>query len=57
MNRRNFLASAAAGAAAEGSVFLTNLDNDPGESINLRRRHPDIVDRLLTEIQKWSREQ
>jgi len=41
----------------EDSVFLSNLDNDPGESINLRRRHGDVVDRLLTALQKWSQEQ
>jgi arylsulfatase A-like enzyme len=41
----------------EDSVFLSNLDNDPGELTNLRRQHSDVVDRLLTEIQKWSREQ
>jgi arylsulfatase A-like enzyme len=37
----------------EDSVFLSNLDNDPGESTNLRRKHPDVVDRLHTVLQKW----
>jgi arylsulfatase A-like enzyme len=40
----------------EDSVFLSNLETDPGESMNLRRRHTDVVDRLLTALQKWSSE-
>lgn len=38
----------------EDAVFLSNLDNDPSERVNLRRRHPDVVDRLLTALRGWA---
>jgi arylsulfatase A-like enzyme len=37
----------------EDSVWLSNLDEDPGESRNLRRAQPKIVDELLTDLQRW----
>ena len=40
----------------EDSVFLSNLCNDPGEATNLRRKHPDVVDRLQTALQTWIEE-
>ena len=42
--------------SGEDAVFLSNLAADPGERINLRRKHPDVVDRLLTAIGKWALE-
>ncbi len=40
----------------EDAVFLSRLDEDPGESRNLRRQHPEIVDELQTLLGKWRRE-
>jgi arylsulfatase A-like enzyme len=37
----------------EDSVFLSDLEEDPGERRNLRRKHPEIVDALATAISKW----
>ena len=37
----------------EDAVFLSNLDEDPGESRNLRRRYPQIVDELDTLLARW----
>ena len=42
--------------AGEDSVFLSNLEEDPAESANLRRRFPGIVDELATLLQKWTEE-
>jgi arylsulfatase A-like enzyme len=37
----------------EDAVFLSDLDQDPGESQNLRRRHPEVVDELQTLLSQW----
>jgi len=41
-------------------LFLSNVEEDPGESVNLRRRFPGIVDELVDELatlmQKWTAE-
>jgi len=37
----------------EDSVFLSDLEEDPGETRNLRRKQPEIVDELTTAISKW----
>ncbi len=37
----------------EDAVWLSNLDEDPGESRNLRRAQPKIVDELLTDLERW----
>lgn len=37
----------------EDALWLSNLDEDPGESKNLRRLHPDLVDELATLASKW----
>ena len=37
----------------EDAVFLSDLDQDPGESRNLRRQHPEIVDELQTLLSEW----
>jgi arylsulfatase A-like enzyme len=39
--------------AGEDSLFLSNLDEDPGESRNLRRQNPKIVDELDTLAEQW----
>ena len=35
------------------TVFLSNLDQDPGETTNLRHKHPQIVDELQTSLNGW----
>lgn len=40
----------------EDAVFLSNVEENPGESRNLRREHPDTVDDLQTLLYKWRRE-
>jgi len=42
--------------AGEDSVFLSNLEEDPGETRNLRRRHPELVDELATLAHRWRQE-
>jgi arylsulfatase A-like enzyme len=37
----------------EDAVWLSNLDEDPGETRNLRRQHANLVDELLTELERW----
>ena len=39
------------GREPSGKVFLANLDEDPGESKNLAKKHPDVVSRL-TELKQ-----
>jgi arylsulfatase A-like enzyme len=40
----------------DDAVFLSNLREDPGESRNLRRKHPEIVDDLQTRLSRWRKE-
>ena len=40
----------------EDEVFLSDLSSDPGESRNLRRANPAMVDALMTGIAGWQRE-
>jgi arylsulfatase A-like enzyme len=40
----------------DDALFLSNLANDPGETKNLRRAHPEIVDELSTLLGKWRAE-
>jgi arylsulfatase A-like enzyme len=40
----------------EDEVFLSDLNADPGESRNLRRANPAMVDKLMTGIAGWQRE-
>ena len=37
----------------EDALFLSDLSRDPGEKTNLRRQHPEVVDRLSTAAHKW----
>jgi arylsulfatase A-like enzyme len=39
--------------AGEDAVWLSNLDDDPGETRNLRRAHANLVDELLTDLHRW----
>ena len=40
----------------EDAVFLSDLESDPGETKNLRRQHPNIVDELQTILNQWRKE-
>jgi arylsulfatase A-like enzyme len=40
----------------DDAVFLSNVESDPGESRNLRHEHPEIVDEMQTELEKWLRD-
>ena len=47
-----------AGAEAltgDDALFLSNLDEDPGESRNLRHQYPSVADELETLAEQWSR--
>ena len=37
----------------DDAIFLSNLAEDPGESVNLRHKHPQVADELLTTAEKW----
>lgn len=37
----------------DDALFLSNVDDDPGESRNLRHQNPAMVDDLLTMAEKW----
>jgi arylsulfatase A-like enzyme len=37
----------------DDALFLSNLDEDPGESTNLRHKYPRMVDELATMAQRW----
>jgi arylsulfatase A-like enzyme len=37
----------------DDAVFLSNLEEDPGESRNVRHEHADVVDQLETELHTW----
>jgi arylsulfatase A-like enzyme len=40
----------------EDAVFLSDLSTDPGETKNLRRLHPNVVDELTGRIHSWKQE-
>jgi arylsulfatase A-like enzyme len=40
----------------EDAVFLSDVSRDPGESKNLRRAHPEVVDELRTLLERWRKE-
>jgi arylsulfatase A-like enzyme len=40
----------------DDALFLSNLEKDPGESVNLRHQFPAVVDELATMMQKWAEE-
>lgn len=37
----------------DDALFLSNVDQDPGESKNLRHQNPALLDELLTMAEKW----
>ena len=37
----------------DDQVFLSDLDADPGETTNLRRKHPDRAGEMLRQVQQW----
>ncbi len=37
----------------EDAIWLSDLETDPGETKNLRRVHPNVVDELQTMAEKW----
>jgi arylsulfatase A-like enzyme len=37
----------------DDAIFLSNLDEDPGESMNLRHKYPKVADELQTLAQQW----
>jgi arylsulfatase A-like enzyme len=37
----------------DDALFLSDLSRDPGETKNLRREHPDLVDKLSTASHQW----
>jgi arylsulfatase A-like enzyme len=37
----------------EDATWLSNLDDDPGETRNLRRLHANLVDDLMTDLYRW----
>jgi arylsulfatase A-like enzyme len=39
--------------AGDDALFLSDLESDPGESRNLRRAHPQLVDELSTLVHTW----
>jgi len=42
--------------AGDDALFLSDLEQDPGESKNLRRAHPALVDELLSLIHNWQQD-
>ncbi len=45
------------GIGSPDEYFLSDLSADVGESKNLRHQHPDILDRLLTQLNAWAQTQ
>jgi arylsulfatase A-like enzyme len=39
--------------AGDDALFLSNLEEDPGESRNLRHAHANVADELLTMAEQW----
>ncbi len=37
----------------DDAMFLSNVEEDPGETRNLRKLHPNLVDELATAVQRW----
>jgi arylsulfatase A-like enzyme len=38
----------------DDALFLSNLEDDPGESVNLRHKHADVADELATAMAQWA---
>ncbi|MEX2263212.1 MAG: hypothetical protein WD696_14745 [Bryobacteraceae bacterium] len=37
----------------DDAVFLSDVEQDPGESHNLRRKHPDLTDEMQSMLYRW----
>jgi arylsulfatase A-like enzyme len=37
----------------DDALFLSDLEADPGERRNMRRRHPELVDELASQVHHW----
>src|SRR5262249_11536652 len=37
----------------DDAIFLSDLEQDPGETTNLRHKHPEIVDQLSSSLHRW----
>jgi|HubBroStandDraft_4_1064222.scaffolds.fasta_scaffold254512_2 hypothetical protein len=48
-----FILAAAEFEPAYMSLYRSNLDEDPGETRNLRRQQANLVDELLTDLHRW----
>jgi arylsulfatase A-like enzyme len=40
----------------DDALFVSNLDEDPGEKVNLRHKYPQIADELATAAAAWAAE-
>lgn len=40
----------------DDAIFLSNVEQDPGESKNLRHQDPALTDKLLTLAEKWQQD-
>jgi arylsulfatase A-like enzyme len=40
----------------DDAIFVSNLDDDPGEKVNLRHKYPQIADELSTALSAWTQE-
>ena len=40
----------------DDAVFLSNLEDDPGETRNLRHEHPEVIDQLQTALYQWRKD-
>lgn len=49
-------ADGAKALTGEDAMFLSNVEHDPGETRNLRRLHPGLVDELATLASRWQAE-
>ena len=41
--------------SGDDAMFLADLETDPGERVNLRKQHPNVVDELATLLASWER--
>ena len=44
------------GIEEEDKIFLSRLDEDPSESVNLRRKKPEVLEEMLTSLEAWYEE-
>ncbi|MCC6390230.1 MAG: hypothetical protein IT167_06485, partial [Bryobacterales bacterium] len=39
--------------SGDDAIFLSDLASDPGETTNLRHKHPEIVDGMQSMLNRW----